>query len=137
MITKALTIILLLFTLNAQAQESKPVAVIDLVKIKNSKKEEAVFFYINNWKVYRDIALRKKYIISYKLLLNQPGSIPDYDIILITTYKDSTQYKNSEANFAGIIKAERPNGPQLLNEVKPADFRQNIATQVTNVIASD
>lgn len=137
MTRKAATIILLLFTLSTTAQESKPVSVVDFVKIKNNKTQEAIYFYMNNWKVYREIALQKKYIISYQLLLNKPGGAAGYDIMLITTYKDSIQYKNSEANFAEIIKANRPAGPKLLNEVKPPDFRQNTASQVASVITSE
>ncbi|MEO6633009.1 MAG: hypothetical protein ABIN13_14845 [Mucilaginibacter sp.] len=118
------------------AAAPQPVSVIDFVKIKNNKREEALYFYHNNWKVYREIALKKGYISSYNMLLTRPGS-SSYDIMLITTYKDSIQQKNSEANFAEIIKAERPNGPKLLNDIKPADFRETVSGVTVDVAASD
>jgi len=113
-----------------------PISVIDFVKIKNNKREEALYFYNNNWKVYREIALKKGYISSYKMLLTRPGS-GGYDIMLITTYKDSIQQKNSEANFAEIIKAERPKGPKLLNDIKPVDFRETVSSTAADQIASN
>lgn len=110
-----------------------PVSVIDFVKIKNNRRDEALYFYNNNWKVYRKIAVKKGYISSYKMLLTRPGN-SGYDIMLVTTYKDSIQQKNSEANFAEIIKTERPNGPKLLNDIKPADFRETTSSIVADVV---
>jgi hypothetical protein len=46
--------------------------------------------------------------------------------MLITEYADSTQFKLNEGRFQEIIQATRPNGPKLLNELKPNDFRQNV-----------
>jgi hypothetical protein len=60
----------------------------------------------------------------------RPDSILDVDLILTTVYKDSAQYKASETNFAAIIKDERPNGPKLLDSLKPGDFRQIVVTKV-------
>ncbi|MDZ7650327.1 MAG: hypothetical protein U5K54_26080 [Cytophagales bacterium] len=43
------------------AQKSQSVAIADFVKIKDGKINETIFFYENNWKVYRDIALKRIY----------------------------------------------------------------------------
>jgi hypothetical protein len=110
------------------------ISVADFVKIKNDKKKEALYFYENNWKVYRDSALKHKYIASYKLFTAKPDSVADFDIILITEYADSTQLKYSEDRFQKIIKQLRPNGPKLLNEFKPNDFRQNVFSKQAETI---
>ena len=52
----------------ASAQQNNSVSVMDFVKIKDEKKAEAIFYYENNWKLYRDIAIKKKLIISYQLV---------------------------------------------------------------------
>jgi hypothetical protein len=49
-----------------------------------------------------------------------------FDLILITRYADKRQYEESEKNFEPILKELRPNGPALLNDLKPADFRVNV-----------
>jgi len=120
---------LLLSSVTSSAQTKGSIAVIDFVKIKNDKRTEALYFYENNWKVYRDSALKKKYIISYRLLTTKTDSIANFDIILLTEYSDSLQLKLSEERFQKIIKEMRPNGPKLLNDLKPSDFRQNVFTK--------
>lgn len=107
-----------------------PISVIDFVKIKNNYKAQALYFYQNNWTVYREIALKKKQILSYQILQTRSDSSMNFDLILTTVYGDSAQYKASETNFAAIIKETRPNGPLLLDSLKPGDFRQLVATKV-------
>jgi hypothetical protein len=119
-----LTIIICISFLDVTAQHS--ITKMDFVKIKNGKQKEALFFYENNWKVYRDIALEKGYIKSYKLVTTLADSIANFDLILITEYADSLQEKLSEERFQLIIKEKSPNGPKLLNDLKPNDFRQNL-----------
>jgi hypothetical protein len=107
-----------------------PVSVIDFVKIKNNHKAEAIYFYQNNWTIYREIALKKKQILSYQILQIKPDSTLDADLILTTVYKDSAQFKAGEAYFTSIIMDTRPNGPKLLDSLKPSDFRLLVATKV-------
>ncbi|MCW5909752.1 MAG: hypothetical protein KIT62_01700 [Cyclobacteriaceae bacterium] len=106
----------------AIAQQPKPVSDIDFVRIKNGKTAEAMFYYENNWKVFRQRALEKGYIKSFKLLRTQADSLADFHIVLITEYSDSIQYKAKEENFMPIIREVARGGPKLLNELKPRDF---------------
>ena len=116
----------LLFTNISYGQSETTITTIDFEKNKNNKRQEALYFYENNWKVYRDIALKNDYIKSYKLLTTSADSTANFDLILITEYADSSQFKLNEERFQQIIKATRPDGPKLLNELKPNDFRQNL-----------
>jgi hypothetical protein len=86
--------------------------------------------------VLRDIALKNGYIKSYKLLTTSADSTADFDLLLITEYADSIQFKLSEERFQQIIKATRPDGPKLLNELKPTDFRQNLFFKKTETLFS-
>jgi hypothetical protein len=132
-----IVIVLLFFIIKtAAAQQSGPVVLMDFVKIKDGKKAEALYFYENNWKLYRDLAIKKKVIESYQLVEVRPDSLNNFDLILITTYRDSIQYSKSEENFRPILNEARPNGPALLNHLKPADFRQNVFFKVTQPIFS-
>jgi hypothetical protein len=116
--------------LSAAAQKNSTVTLMDFVKIKEGKTAEALFFYENNWKPYRDLALKKKVIHSYEMVKVRPDTLNNFDLILITVYKDSLQFAKSEENFSSILTALRPNGPVLLNGLKPADFRQNVFVKV-------
>lgn len=112
------------------------IEIIDFVKIKDNKRQETLYFYENNWKMFRDIALEKGYIKSYRLLSTPADSAAAFDLMLITEYADSTQLRLSEDRFQQIIKSTRPNGMKLLNELKPADFRQNLFFRKAEVVFS-
>jgi hypothetical protein len=132
-------IILITLLFNAQAlfaQYQNSISTIDFVKIKNEKRNEALFFYENNWKIYRDIAIAKDFIKSYKLISTSSDSTANFDLLLITEYKDSIQYNLREERFQKIIKEINPNGPKLLNNFKPSDFRINLFYKEANTIFS-
>lgn len=127
--TKLIFCFLLLIPVTSLGQTKGAISVIDFVKIKNDKRNETLYFYENNWKIYRDSALKNNYIKSYELLTTKTDSIANFDIMLITEYSDSLQLKLGEERFQKIIKEIRPNGPKLLNDLKPNDFRQNVFTK--------
>ncbi|MBN8674664.1 MAG: hypothetical protein J0L56_11045 [Chitinophagales bacterium] len=130
------SVLLLLFSAITIASHAQTVLVMDFVKIKNGKQAEALFFYENNWKLYRDIALEKGFITAYRLEKTTADSSASFDLVLITEYADSSMYRKSEDNFRAILSTARPNGPLLLNELQPADFRQNVFVKVTETLYS-
>lgn len=114
------------FATTSYAQTQPAILVIDFVKVINGNHREAAYFYKNNWKVYREIAERSGFIKSWQLLTTHPDSTANFDIMLITEYTDSVQLALSEDRFREIIKAASPNGPKLLNDLKPKEFRNNV-----------
>jgi hypothetical protein len=110
----------------AGAQKSGPVLAMDFVQVKDQHFAEAMYFYNQNWKLYREAALQKGFITGYRMVQIQRDSMAPFDLVLITEYADSAQYKQSEKNFEGIIRELRPDGPLLLNGLKPGDFRRNL-----------
>ena len=97
--------------------------VMDFVEVKNNRTAESEYFINQNWKLFREEALKKRVIKSYQVLKTTPDSTHSYSYILMTEFADSASFKNVESNFRPIMKAIRPNGPLMLNEVKPNDFR--------------
>ena len=112
--------------MNTFGQSQRPVTIIDFVKIKASKTAEALFYYEQNWKAYREVALKKGSIRSYQLLTTKADSLADFDLMLLTEYTDSTQFGLSEERFQRIIQDMNPDGSKLLNALKPAEFRTNL-----------
>jgi hypothetical protein len=125
-VNRSVVLVMLIVATVGWAQAQSTVSVIDFVRIKNGKQREALFFYENNWKVYREIAIEKGYIKAYQLLTTQPDTTRNFDLMLITEYADSLQLALSEDRFQKIIKTTSPNGPKLLNDLKPGDFRINV-----------
>ncbi len=115
--------ILLTLSVNIYAQ-SEVVTLFEAVKIKNKKRAEAFYFYENNWKVLREKALEKGIIHSFEFVVVKSNEKADFDIILITRYKDQAQFEKSEANFRPFLEAH--GNVKLLNETKPDDFRKSV-----------
>lgn len=78
--------------------------------------------------------MEKIFIKSYKLLTTSADTIANFDLILITDYADSSQFKLNEERFQQIIKETRPDGLRLLNQLKPNDFRQNVFFKKTETL---
>lgn len=106
----------------ANAQKTSYVAM-DIIKVKNGLWNEALYFFENNWKTYREDAIQQGIISSYKMLVNKADSVTN-NIVLITEYPDSLSYRKSEENFRPILKKIHPDGPIYLNEKRRNDFMQ-------------
>lgn len=97
---------------------------IDFIKVKDGKRDEARYFYENNWRFYRDAAVKRGVIDSFEYIDVQSDTDASFDIILITRYRGEEQYRNREKAFEPIIKELTPNGPFLKGTSKPDEFRQ-------------
>ncbi|MDX2279785.1 MAG: hypothetical protein NW218_09365 [Saprospiraceae bacterium] len=123
----------LTFAKIASGQDKDAIATIDFVKIENGKFAEALFFYEHNWKVYRDVALERGYIKGYSVLSVNNDATSNYNLMLITEYEDSSQYNQNEKRFQQIIQTIRPDGPKLLNDLSPDEFRKKVLFQKTEI----
>lgn len=120
-----------------QAHAQKDTYVImDIVKVKNGLWNEALYFFENNWKVFREEAIKQDIISSYQMLVNQADSVNN-NIVLITEYPDSLSYRKSEENFRPILKKFRPNGPAYLNDKRRNDFVETLVFNTYKVWTDD
>ena len=99
------------------------IVTVDFVKVLNGNTEEAVYYYEHNWKQHRINAMELGYISSYQLLVKTSGDGAT-DILLITGYASETQYAAREENFAIVMSNPDRDGPELLNEKPPGEFRE-------------
>lgn len=99
---------------------------IDFVKIVEGRRAEAVYFYENNWKIYREEAIRRGVIDSFELVEASSEKAADFDLMLVTRYRGKDQHAASEKNFEPILKELRPSGPKLMSALKPEEFRKNV-----------
>jgi len=106
------------------AQIDDRLTTIEFVQVVNNNKEEALFYFQNNWKVLRDKAIEQNYIHSYQLLETPASDEAPFQIMLITTYQNKAQYDLREDHFQELIK-ER-GGLKLLNDKKPKEFRKSL-----------
>jgi hypothetical protein len=123
---------MLLFSTNAFCQKT-PIVSMDFIKVKNGHYEEALFFFENNWKLYRDSAMKSGAIKSYKLLRNNTDS-SKADIILMTEYFDKDSYLKREEIFRPIMKSIHPNGGVSKNNLKRDDILTIDSNMLTEVL---
>ncbi|HMM79547.1 MAG TPA: TlpA disulfide reductase family protein [Pyrinomonadaceae bacterium] len=119
-------------TLEAEIQkvistaEAPIYTIIEFVKFKNGNSKQAEYFYENNWKLYREEAKKRNVIASFEMLPADAEAAGAFDLMLITRYRGKEQFDASEKGFEPILKALRPNGPALLDAVKPDEFRETV-----------
>lgn len=116
------TFIFVFFALLSFGQDNGPLSTIDFVQIVDDNKEEAIFYYNNNWKKLREMAIKNEYILSYQFLEVEATEEAPFDIMLVTTYLNKEQYDKREENFTELI-TER-GALKLLNDKQPGEFRK-------------
>lgn len=100
------------------------ISTVDFIQIIDDQRDEAIYYYQNNWQILRDQAVEKGFISSYQFYETPFSEEAPFHIILITTYSDRKQYEKREENFGELIKA---NGPlKLLNDLQPGSFRKTL-----------
>ena len=85
------------------AQTNTKVSTLDFVQVLNENKDEAIFYYENNWKQLRIRAVEEGYISAFQLLESPLHESEPFQIILVTTYDNEAQYEKSEENFQKLI----------------------------------
>jgi len=119
-------IIFLFIALNISSfcygQQDGKISTIDFVQVLNDNKAEVVFYYQNNWKQLREMALKKGFIDSYQFLETQASEAEPFHFMLITTYQNKEQYDLSEPHFEELI--EQRGSLKLMNDKKPNEFRK-------------
>ncbi|KXJ98651.1 MAG: redoxin domain-containing protein [Acidobacteria bacterium OLB17] len=100
--------------------------VVEFVKFKEGLAKQAEYFYENNWRLYREEAKKRNVIASFDMMKAGPEAGGTFDLILVTRYRGKEQFDNSEKGFEPILKELRPNGPALLDGIKPKAFRETV-----------
>ena len=119
-----LTLFILSFTSLSYGQLDQRISTMDFVQVLNNNKKEVTYYYQNNWKVLRDMAIKKGYIESYQVLETPFSEEQPFEIILITTYANKEQYDQREDHFQELIKEK--GALDLMNEKQPGDFRKTL-----------
>lgn len=87
--------------------ESESVWSVDLVRLLPDGGDEYVGNIRDNWAQARDIALEDGDVISFRALIAEPDSVREWDIILMTEYRDSLSWANRETVFSEIFESAR------------------------------
>lgn len=120
---RALSIcVILLLSISSFSQQNEKISTIDFVEILNNNYKEATYYFHNNWKVLREMAIEKDYIKSFQVFEAPANEGENFEILLITTYTNLEQYNKREEHFQELIKEKGE--LKLLNSKKPNEFRK-------------
>ena len=125
-------LLFLLASTSLFGQQTK-VMLVDVIRIDRAHKAEATYYFENNWKLFRDEAIKLGVITGYQFY--ETDNDGQLEFVLITEFKNEEQYAQVETNFEPILKKLRPNGPVMLNDIKPASFRETVSTKKATVVA--
>lgn len=106
------------------AQDNSKISTMDFVQILNENREEALYYFQNNWKVLREMAINRGYIHSFDVLETPASADAPFELILITTYKNKEQYDAREEHFRELI--DEKGELDLMNDKKPGEFRKTL-----------
>ncbi len=113
----------------SSAQTSPEVTVIEFIEILDDQKEEALYYYQNNWKLLRIAAKKKNYIHSFQLMeISYSDELPAH-LLLLTNFENKEQYNQAENKFKIILNEH--GSMRLLNMKKPEEFRKNVMAKVS------
>ena len=105
---------------------SQSIVTFDIVTIDNRYEKEAMYFYNENWKKFREEAIKQGFISGFEMLKTETDEKNTFQLFLITRYPDSETFKKMEENFGIVMKKISPNGPKMLNEIPRNRFVVNI-----------
>ncbi|MEO0901535.1 MAG: hypothetical protein AAFY00_05770, partial [Bacteroidota bacterium] len=106
------------------AQDNSKISTMDFVQILNENREEALYYFQNNWKVLREMALKRDYIHSFDIFETPASENAPFELILVTTYKTDEQYDAREEHFRELI--DEKGELDLMNDKKPDEFRKTL-----------
>lgn len=115
-------LVLLMVSTISNAQQETRISSIDFVQVLNKNHDEALYYYHNNWRWLRELAVEKGYIVDYEFYQVERTAETPYDLILITVYGNKAQSEAREENFTELI--ELKGDLRLLNEKQPGEFRK-------------
>lgn len=115
------------------AADTESITIVEGVAVLEDRLSEAIFYYENNWGYFRRAAMARGYIESFEIVVGDDRA-EDVDIVLITRFESAAQYEAIESRFQEIM-GERE--LELLNDLQPGEFRENVFVVTSTGDASD
>jgi hypothetical protein len=132
----------LLIALGANAQQfqnappaaplnaDKPVWALEFVKAKPGMFAATMGYLDDNWLRLRAEAKRQGAVLTYNRVAGEESSNSDWDILLMTEYKNQAAYNGREKLFDSILKRLPDNTSDVIKGYKKEELFQSVKTRV-------
>ena len=114
----------------AQEIDLDRVTMVEFINVVGGNWQEALYYYRNNWVVIHQKAKDKGAIQDFNMISFQDFPDREMDIVLITEFKDKDQMRKSQEKLSKIKVSHGT--ADLLNELRPAEFRKRVYFQIGN-----
>jgi len=122
----------------APSISDKPVWALEFVKVKPGTFAATMSYLDDNWIRVRAEAKRQGAVLNYNrvaggegvLIPAEESSNNDWDILLMTEYKNQAAYDGREKLFASILKRLPDNAGGIIQRYKKEDLFQSVKTRV-------
>jgi hypothetical protein len=116
----------------------KPVWALEFIKVKPGTFGPTMVYLDDNWIRVRAEAKRQGAVLTYNrvaderrvLIPAEESSNNDWDILLMTEYKNQAAYDGREKLFASILKRLPDNTAGIIQRYKKEDLFQSVKTRV-------
>jgi hypothetical protein len=111
------------------SDSDKPVWTMEILRVKSGMFGSTLGYLDDNWMSVRAEAKRQGTILSYNRFADQDGSKSDWNIVLLTEFKNSAAYNAREKLFASIRK-QLPNNTSAVLRVPQENLYETMSTRV-------
>jgi hypothetical protein len=147
-----MTLFSLILTLGANAQQiqlwdappavpsiaDKPVWALEFIKVKPGTFGPTMVYLDDNWIRVREEAKHQGAVLAYNRIAGErqmlfpakESSNDDWDILLMTEYKNQAAYDGREKLFASILKRLPDNTAGIIQRYRKEDLFQSVKTRV-------
>jgi hypothetical protein len=103
---------------------------VDFVKVKPGMFEQTMTYFDSGWVPAREEALRGDSIVSFHRIAEQSEKTKEWDIILMTQYRNQAAYDARESVFAPIIAGILRNNRSKMSTLNKKDLYDIVDTRV-------
>lgn len=111
------------------SDSDKPVWTMEILRVKSGMFGSTLGYLDDNWMSVRAEAKRQGTILSYNRFADQDSRKSDWNIVLLTEFKNSAAYNAREKLFASIRK-QLPNNTSAVMRVPQENLYETMSTRV-------
>jgi len=112
------------------AEPGEAVWALDFVKVKPGMFEQTMNYFDYGWIAAREAAKKQGAIVAYRRIAEDPQPNGEWDIILMTEYKNQAAYDEREKAFAPIVLEITRNNRGKMMGLNKQDLYDIIETRV-------
>jgi hypothetical protein len=114
----------------APLNTDKPVWALEFIKVKPGMFAATMGYLDDNWLRLRAEAKRESAVLNFNRVAGDESAKNDWDILLMTEYKNQSAYDGREKLFDSILKRLPNNTSEVIKGYKKDELFQSVKTRV-------